>query len=177
MPQQPPPCRQRLLIQRCDLGVDLVVGLCNDLVGQGRQLSEVVREGGRSESFGRSRRQADHGQPDPLLQIAEPGERSMRLLIAEGTVELAADGREPSVLATVVLQVLGVVQYGIEKRCAFQCGDLAHHVLTRTRDRLSFEDDLLAGLCHRLNVQGSREHGHEQRNGDERQTEEHQSAQ
>ncbi len=41
LPEQPPASDGGLLVEGRDLGVDLVVGLRDDLVGQGRQFGEI----------------------------------------------------------------------------------------------------------------------------------------
>src|SRR6185437_7660281 len=91
--------------------------------------------------------------------------------------EFRPRGGERFILLLVGLEKLGVVENFIEARRPLQGCDLTEELLTGTRGRDALDDDLLAGGRERPDLQGGRNDGDQQRQGEKRQPEEHQAAQ
>ncbi len=120
---------------------------------------------------------ADDSQSDPFLQVGELRECLVCPRGAQVLFQLESCRRQARILTAIVLEEVGIVQYGVQACRPLEGRDLAHHVLAGPCDRLALENDPLSLLSHGLDVETGRKDGHQQRDSDERQTEYHQSRQ
>ncbi|HWM66914.1 MAG TPA: hypothetical protein VNO35_10045 [Steroidobacteraceae bacterium] len=92
-------------------------------------------------------------------------------------LELHPRSREPRILAAVQLEQVGIAEDVIQTRGPFQRGDLTEQLLAGARRRDTLDNDLLTGISQLADLQRCGQHSDEERHGNQRQAEEHQSAQ
>ncbi len=91
--------------------------------------------------------------------------------------ELLARAGQARILRAVQIEQLRVVQHVVEARGALERGDLTEQLLAGAGGRDALDHDLLTGVGQRADLQGGGQDGDQKRHGDQRQAEEHQSAQ